>query len=175
MKKLLIVSAIAFTSFSLFAQQTTPAPEITKKNSWLKLGMVAGVPVGNLSDVSSFTLGLDVKGQLMQTNHVGVGLVTGYNHFFPKDNFKGFGTIPIGAFIRVYPQYKGFFAGLDGGYTFVTGIENAKGGAYLRPQLGYHNYDWNIFGFFNNVFRSDVNGGSLQNIGIGATYNLRFN
>jgi hypothetical protein len=157
-----------------FARAQNGQTEITPRNSWLKLGANMGAPVGNVSEYAGFTAGLELKGQLMETPHFGLGLTTGYNHFFGKNDFKDFGTIPAGAFIRVYPQKEGFFAGLDGGYSFVTEVDNAKGGGYLRPQLGYHNYNWNIFGYYNNIFRSDLNGGDIGSVGIGATYNIRF-
>jgi hypothetical protein len=171
MKKLILFLTVAVLSGKLVAQTET---EITKKNSWLKAGLTAGVPFGDLSDVSSFTLGLDLKGQLMETNHVGIGITSGYNHFFPKDNFESFGSIPLGAFIRYYRNSTGFFLGTDVGYTFLTNVGGSSGGFYLRPQLGYHNYDWNFFGFYNGILRSDNNGGSLHYAGIGATYNIRF-
>lgn len=173
MKKTVFVLLMTIaTGVTINAQETTP---ITKKNSWLKLGANAGVPLGNAADVSSAVVGLDFKAQLMETNHVGIGLTTGYNHFFAKDNFKDFGTVPLGAFIRVYPQSKGFFAGLDAGYSFVTNIKSADGGLYVKPQLGYHNYDWNFFGFYNGIFRSNADGGTIPSAGIGASYNIRFN
>ncbi|MFT3680770.1 MAG: hypothetical protein QM791_10895 [Ferruginibacter sp.] len=174
MKKLFILSSFVFVSMQMMAQAPS-SNEITKKNSWLKMGLNAGVPVGDLADVSSFTLGVELKGQLMETNHVGIGLTTGYNHFFAKNNFSSFGIVPLGAFVRVYPKSEGFFAGLDGGYSIITNIQDAKGGVYLRPQLGYHNYDWNVFAYYNNIFRSNENGGNLAHVGIGATYNIRFN
>ncbi len=171
---ILILLAVCTLGVSSQAQTKT-APEITKKNSWLKLGINLGVPVGdNISRVSSFVAGLELKFQLMESQHVGLGLTTGYNHFFAKDNFEDFGNIPLGGFIRVYPARSGFFAGLDVGYSLITGIENANGGLYLKPQVGYHNYDWNIFGFYNHVFRSDTDGSSIGHVGIGATYNIRF-
>ncbi|MBC7934868.1 MAG: hypothetical protein H7Y86_05865 [Rhizobacter sp.] len=171
MKKLFLATAIAFTAFGAFAQETPT--EITSKNSWLKAGLSLGVPVGDAADVSSFVAGLDLKGQLMSTPHLGIGLTTGYNHFFAKDNFEDFGSIPVGAFIRVYPKSKGFFAGTDLGYSFLTNSE-ADGGFYVKPQIGYHNYSWNVFGFYNGVFLSKEDGGTLSHVGIGATYNIRF-
>ena len=162
---------MAVLSIPASAQNTT---EITKKNSWLKLGINAGVPVGNASNYSSFTPGIELKGQLMETNHVGIGLTTGYNHFYGKENFKDFGTVPLGAFIRVYPASQGFFAGTDAGYSIVTGTGSSNGGFYVRPQLGYHDYNWNFFGYYNNVFRDNPHGGSIGSVGIGATYNIRF-
>lgn len=156
------------------AQNTVNAADITPKNSWLKLGANLGVPVGNLADYSSVVAGIELKGQFMETDHLGIGLTTGYNHFFGKENFDGFGTIQLGAFVRLYPKAEGFFAGLDGGYSFVTGDGDPKGGAYLRPQLGYHNYHWNFFGYYDNIFRTDLNGGNIGSVGIGVTYNVRF-
>jgi hypothetical protein len=170
-KNLITLIALAF-SLNMYAQNTEV--EVTKKNSWLKAGLTAGIPVGDLHDASSFALGLDLKGQLMTTNHVGIGLTTGYNHFFMKEGFESFGTVPLGAFIRVYPDFKGFFAGVDGGVSFTTGTDNNSAGPYIRPQLGYHNYDWNLFAFYNNDFRKDEDGGNLQYAGIGFTYNIRF-
>ena len=173
MKKLLLIAA-TFVSFTTFAQ-TTSSNEITKKNSWLKLGIDAGIPTGDMSNVSNFVLGGTIKGQFMETKNWGIGLTTGYNHFFPKANFSSIGTIPVGAFVRYYPMPTGFFAGLDLGYSFITN-SSSNGGFYMKPQLGYHDYNWNIFGFYNIISISN-NGvsGNVAHVGIGATYNLRFN
>ena len=162
--------AIALYATTSFSQTTTSTP-VTNKNSWLKLGIDLGVPVGDASNISSFVAGIDFKAQLMETPNVGIGLTTGYNHFFAKENLSSFGSIPLGAFIRYYPEAKGFFAGLDLGYSFLTNINGSNGGFYLKPELGYHNYDWNIFGFYNNIF---IDGGNISHAGIGATYNIRF-
>ncbi|MBN8833873.1 MAG: hypothetical protein ABS68_03345 [Niastella sp. SCN 39-18] len=172
MKKIILATAIVFFATGVFAQQTET--EITSRNSWLKAGLSAGVPVGDASDYSNFVLGLDLKGQLMETPHLGIGLTTGYNHFFAKNGYKEFGTVPLGAFIRVYPQAKGFFIGTDLGYSFLTNANGADGGFYVKPQLGYHNYSWNYFAYFNGIFRSASSGGNINHAGIGATYNIRF-
>jgi len=171
MKKLFLATAVLFSTMGVFAQETE---EITSKNSWLKAGLSAGVPVGDADEYASFVLGLDLKGQLMSTPHLGIGLTTGYNHFFAKDGIDDFGTVPLGAFIRVYPKSQGFFAGTDVGYSFLTGANDADGGFYVKPQIGYHNYSWNFFGYFNGIFRSDNSGGNINHAGIGATYNIRF-
>jgi hypothetical protein len=171
-KKTLIITsaAILFVAVKANAQAT----EITPRNSWLKLGANLGVPVGNASNYSGFVAGLELKGQVLETDYLGVGLTTGYDHYFGKNGFDGFGVVPLGAFLRVYPQHHGFFLGTDLGYSFITGVDGAKGGFYVKPQLGYHNYDWNVFAYFNDIVRSDENGGSIGSVGIGATYNIRF-
>jgi len=172
MKKIMMISAavLLFAAARVQAQST----EVTPTNSWLKAGLNVGVPVGNASHYSNFLAGLELKGQVLETSHIGLGLTTGYNHYFGKDGFDGFGMIPLGAFIRVYPKSEGFFIGTDLGYSFITGADGAKGGVYIKPQLGYHNYNWNVFAFYNDVFRSDNNGGSIASVGLGATYNIRF-
>jgi hypothetical protein len=171
-KKVLLFCAIAilFAAVKVNAQST----EITPGNSWLKLGANLGVPVGNVSNYSSFTAGLELKGQVLETDNLGIGLTTGYDHYFGKNGYSGFGTIPLGAFIRVYPQSHGFFLGSDIGYSFLTGANGATSGFYVKPQLGYHNYDWNVFAYYNDIVRSTEDGGSIGSVGIGATYNIRF-
>ena len=170
MKKIVLgITALAFAS-ALFAQQTE---EITKKNSWLKAGINAGVPVGDISPYTSFAAGLDLSGQFMATKNFGIGLATGYTQFFAKSGYTNFGTVPVGLLLRYYPQEKGFFAGADVGYSFITNTNNSDGGLYLKPQLGYHNYSWNLFGFYNHIFRND-NLLDVQTVGVAATYNIRF-
>jgi hypothetical protein len=181
MKKILIFSAAAI----LFAavRANAQATEITPRNSWLKLGANVGVPVGNAHNYSGFMAGLELKGQILETDFLGVGLTTGYDHYFGKNiytsqdvryKYSDFGAIPLGAFIRVYPESKGLFVGTDLGYSFVTGMDNASGGVYVKPQVGYHNYNWNVFAYYNDIIRSNDNGGNIANVGIGTTYNIRF-
>jgi hypothetical protein len=75
---------------------------------------------------------------------------------------------------RYYPQSEGLFVGTYLGYSFFTGDgASDTGGIYIRPQLGYHNYDWNIFAYYNQVFISDPFS-DVQSIGIAWTYNFRF-
>lgn len=168
------LTAIAMVFVSgAFAQQRTT--EINPKNSWVKAGIIVGLPIGDLTDQSSVALGADVKGQLMSTPNWGFGLASGYTHYFPKEDHENFGSVPVGIFARYYPARQGFFAGADIGYSFQTGSHlNGNGGMYIRPQVGYHNRLWNIFGFYNGIFRSDVKGSTLQYAGIGTTFNIMF-
>jgi hypothetical protein len=173
MKKTAITGIMTFFVATMsFAQNTKTVA--TPKNSWLKAGASAGIPVGDISKYSNFTAGIELSGQIMQTPHFGIGIASGYTHFFPKANVDGFGVIPLGLMFRYYPQSEGFFAGIDLGYGFITNVDNSNGGLYVKPQLGYHNYNWNFYGFYNQVFLGK-NSTDLQNIGIAATYNLRFN
>jgi hypothetical protein len=168
MKRLFFAVTGLFMMANAFAQSTE---KVTNKNSWLKAGLSAGVPVGNIANSSSFAAGLDLSGQWMATPNLGLGIATGYTHYFAKNNNTDFGTVPLGALIHYYPQSAGFFAGTDIGYSFITNSAET-GGLYIKPKIGYHNYDWNLFGFYNHVFANTTD---VQNLGVGVVYNLRFN
>jgi len=174
MKKVIIAVAALFAMTHSFAQQK----EITHNNSWLKAGVNVGVPVGDASDFTSLAVGVDVSAQYLVNPNFGIGVASGYTHFIKKDGGTSFGILPLGALLRYYPQAKGFFLGTDLGYAFVTKGDN-NGGFYIKPQLGYHNYNWNYYAFYNAVFQKDnsvsttaIN--NLQSVGIAATYNIRF-
>lgn len=166
-KKLMTLVMAMFVITYGFAQSEA------SKNSWLKLGVEASVPVGDISNASSFAAGLTVDAQWMVNPHFGAGISSGYTNFFGKDNVKDFGVIPVGALLRYYPKAEGFFAGTDLGYSFLTNVDGKTGGFYFKPQLGYHNYSWNFYAFYNHVVLGD-NYGNVQNLGVGAIYNLRF-
>ncbi|MBN3520689.1 hypothetical protein JYB62_11835 [Algoriphagus lutimaris] len=180
MKKLILSITLLIAGLTVHAQQVRELDKINEDNSWLKVGVNLGVPVGDVGNYSSFTLGLDVAAQFMRTDNYGLGIASGYTKYFEKSNAEnydglndGFGAIPVGIMFRYYPQPEGFFLGTDVGYTFLTSVNSAEGGAYIRPQLGYHNYDWNIFGYYNQVFRADPSI-DVQSIGVAVTYNIRF-
>ena len=169
MKKLFFIAGLLGFS-QLFAQQTEI--DITPDNSWLKVGITAGVPVGDASDVSSFNAGLDLRGQYLINPHLGIGIASGYSHFFGKDEVDDFGVVPLAGFIRYYFAPEGLLLGADLGYGFLTNVESNAGGLYVNPQIGYHNRDWNIYAFYQNTFaENDVD---LQTVGLGVTYNIRF-
>lgn len=171
MKKLFLVIGIALIgTSSFFAQQKDI--EITPNNSWLKAGLTTGIPVGDASDVSSFNLGIDLRGQYLFNPNFAIGVASGYNHFFGKDGFEDFGVIPVAGFARYYFTPNGLFIGSDVGYGLLTNVDNNDGGLYVNPQIGYHNRDWNIYAYYQNTFAE--NDLDLQTVGVGVTYNIRF-
>lgn len=171
MKKLLFGLATLFITAHSIAQTNDM---INRKDSWLKIGLEASAPVGSISSGSSFAAGATLSGQFMRTRHFGLGLTTGYTQFFAKNGGDNFGVIPAGLMFRYYCHPAGFFAGVDAGYSFLTGNNTPTGGVYVKPQLGYHNYNWNFYAFYNQVFVSNDNYADVQNIGIGASYNIHF-
>lgn len=180
MKKLILCFTFFLGGLAVQAQEIRDLDQISENNSWLKLGVNLGVPVGDVNNFSSFALGLDVAAQFMRTDNYGLGVATGYTNYFTKSDVgestgltDGFGAVPLGLMFRYYPKPKGLFVGTDVGYTFLTGANSKDGGAYVRPQIGYHNYDWNILGYYNQVFRGDPSI-DIQSVGVAVTYNIRF-
>lgn len=177
MKRLLLIGAFLLTGVVTYAQTERDLEDINEDNSWLKLGVNLGLPVGDIADFSSFALGLDVAGQFMRTDNFGLGIASGYTNYFKKSDVAGandFGVIPLGVMFRYYPHPEGIFVGADLGYSFFTGSGvSESGGAYVRPQVGYHNYDWNVFGYYNHILVSDPFS-DVQSVGVAVTYNIRF-
>jgi hypothetical protein len=181
MKKFYITALALILSVSAFAQTERSLEEIDQTNSWLKVGALIGAPSSAVGNYSSFVLGLDLAAQFLRTNNFGVGIATGYSKYFEKSEAPayqgmndGFGAIPLGLLLRFYPQPEGIFVGTDIGYTFLSGVTSVNtGGAYIRPMLGYHNYDWNVFAYYNHIFRPETTI-DVQSVGLAITRNLRF-
>lgn len=188
MKKVILAVAMGVLSISFVQAQSM-------KNT-LKVGVLGGVAVPN--ENAGGNAGVDVAYQNLITPHVGIGIATGYNQFFGKDNKVGgvtlnnnnFGVVPVAALIHYYPQAKGIYVGTDLGYGFITGdekvatnssVDRPNGGFYLKPEIGWHNRNWNVFAQYTKVFTGDdgkINvGNSSQkynagSIGIGVAYNI---
>ena len=123
-----------------------------------------------------------------------MGIATGYNHFFGKDNTvnnvtiknNDFGVVPVAALFRYYPEQTGFYLGTDLGYGFIVGddkvAENATtnrpdGGFYLKPEIGWHNRNWNVALQYTKVFtgsKGDLPGQdyNVSSLGAGFSYNI---
>lgn len=160
----------------------------------IKVGANVGIAVPQ--ENASAALGLDVAYQNLVTPGFGLGIATGYTHYFGRENTVGglavdnndFGVVPVAALVRIYPKQTGFYFGTDLGYGFITGdkqvasntvvaTERPDGGFYIKPEIGYHNRDWNFAVQYQKVFTGDkgeigdqkYNAGAL---GLGVSYNI---
>lgn len=189
MKKLVLGAVVGLLSISAVQAQSM-------KNT-LKIGAMGGAAVPNENVVAN--AGVDVSYQNLVTPHVGIGIATGYNHFFGKDNKiegttldnNSVGLVPVAALFRYYPKEKGIYVGTDLGYGFLVGEEKVaansavnrpNGGFYLKPELGWHNRNWNVFAHYTKVFTPSNEGKipvgntnqkyNVGSIGVGVAYNI---
>ncbi|WP_292008645.1 hypothetical protein [Chryseobacterium sp.] len=171
----------------LMSAQSTNTAEKSMRNT-LKVGLNAGIAVPN--ENLSASVGADVAYQYLVTPSFGLGIASGYTQYFKKNNDglknNSVGVIPAAALLRFYPQKTGFYFGSDVGYGFLTGndkvasnadVKRPDGGFYIKPQVGFHNRDWNFFVQYQKVFvgsRGDIANQkyNVGNIGVGATYNI---
>ncbi|KUY20315.1 hypothetical protein BAZ12_10110 [Elizabethkingia miricola] len=158
MKKSLLLGAFALLGFAASAQTT----------GQLKIGANVGIPVGNASDFSSFTLGLDGAYQWRLAENFDLGIATGYQHFFAKSGWSDFGFIPLAASAQYSIDPK-FFIGADLGYGFFTGKGSSGGGFYYQPKVGYQQSDWELYLGYKGV--SD--NGNISSVNLGFNFKFR--
>lgn len=194
MKKHLLAASV-LVSILLATKNSNGQTGGLYKNT-LKVGVSGGVAVPG-HHVGG-TVGVDLNYQYLVTNHFGVGVASGYQQYFAKENRLGtttldnnnVGVIPVAALLRYYPKAKGIYAGADLGFGFLVGedrvasnvaVERPDGGFYIRPQVGYHNRKWNFFAHYSNVFTgsdhniniaNNVQKYNLGTVGVGVQYNI---
>ncbi|MDN3605708.1 hypothetical protein [Kaistella yonginensis] len=163
-------------------------------NNMLKVGINGGIAVP--AENAGGTVGVDLSYQNLVMPGFGLGIATGYNHFFGRENNVGgvnydnndFGVIPVAALIRVYPKQTGFYLGTDLGYGLIVGDDKVAandvtntarpdGGFYIKPEIGYHNQDWNFSLNYQKTFTGSTGEIGTQKynagaIGVGVGYNI---
>lgn len=183
----------AIFALGVLATTAVSAQSSDMKNMF-KIGVEGGV---STTENASGNIGVNVSYQHLVTPGFGLGLATGYNHFFGKDytmygvnvQNNDFGVVPLAALVRFYPAKTGFYAGADLGYGFIVGndkvtnnnLYNAdmpNGGFYIKPEIGWHNRDWNVYAHYTTVLTGDegtVAGNQkfgVGSVGVGVGYNI---
>ncbi|WP_127019941.1 hypothetical protein [Flagellimonas beolgyonensis] len=141
-KKRIIFSVLAVFAFCI----SVTAQYVDRSST--KVGVMAGIPMGDLSDFSKIALGVDVAFHWGVSELFDVGIATGFiNAFGETDSatvgditiegsFDNYQVIPVAAAVRLYPTYN-FKLGADVGYA-VGVNEGNDGGFYWRPVIGYN-------------------------------------
>lgn len=163
MKKLFVVGALA-----LFGAMNA--------QSGFKLGANVGLPLGDASDYSSFTAGVDASYLWPVAADFNLGLATGAQMWFGKTvDLPGYGSvkadnslmIPIAASgqYRFTPEFS---LGVDLGYAFGT-EDGAKGGFYYAPKAAYHFGPSEVNVSYRGVSRD---GASVASVNLGYAYSF---
>ena len=174
MKKLFLTGALAL--FGLMNAQKT--------ESGIRLGVNAGIPVGDFGKFTTFTAGVDLAYLYPLTENFRLGVATGYSHYFGKktktdlilvtlkNEVPDVGIIPVAATAEFTLGDSNVFLGADLGYAFFTkkDFKNENGSFYYQPKLGYsfdkrHDLYFSYKGFTKN----SANAGSLN---LGYAYNF---
>lgn len=169
-----------FTTFAVLIVSTilvtgqTDIKDADASNTWLKLGFNTALPISDFSKTNNFGLGLDASIQFLETKSSGIGIKVGYVHYLAKDGNSDVGALPLALMLRYYPESSGWFAGLELGYAFLSGVDRTSGGYFVRPQLGLHYDYWNFFAYYDLIVTEETDVMDLQSIGVGVTYNLHF-
>lgn len=131
MKKIFLLAAFAIFGSSLHAQD-------------FKLGVNAGLPLGNAGDVSSFSLILDAGFLWEVSEQFDLGVMSGFSHSFGKKaaeignasfNYGDVSFIPIAGAARLNALDK-LTLGLDLGYAIGVSDGN-DGGFYYAPRMQF--------------------------------------
>src|SRR5699024_2892922 len=132
MKKLgLLIVALLFLALIANAQI----------DSKIKVGVNAGLPLGDVKDYSSFNLSVDAAYLFEVADMVYAGPLVSYSHYFAKE-FQGYKIkdvqhIPIAASARINFGFDTTaFLGADIGYAIGVS-DGTDGGIFYRPKLGY--------------------------------------
>jgi len=141
MKKYIIALFLVFTVFAVQAQRN-----VDRTN--FRAGVNGGLVLGDLSEVYSFGLGVDLYHHWGVAKALDIGITAGFfNAFGSKENIEAGGLVvetefdniqflPVGASFRVYPgKNVGFKFGGDIGYAVGINAGN-EGALYYRPTLG---------------------------------------
>ncbi len=166
MKKFLLTIAMVAFGFAANAQ-----------DGEFNAGVNLGLPIGDVSDAYSFTLGAEVNYLFSVSDDFKVGPSVGYVQFFGKD-FDVLGVsipgvdasfMPLAAAGR-FAVSDEFTLGADLGYAIGLSPDGNDGGFYYRPMVGYNISD-NVMlqATYSGV---SVEGGSFSNIGLGVMFGL---
>ncbi|HZJ35211.1 MAG TPA: hypothetical protein VFD29_01150 [Gillisia sp.] len=154
MKKLLLV--VVFTIFGFVGSYA---------QSEFRIGVNAGVPLGDADDISTFNFGADFAYLFGVTDVFSVGPLVGYSHFLGKGDKVDYHFIPLAASGR-FGLSDTFFIGADLGYA-IGADEGNDGGFFYRPKLGY---DFGIIGLIASYSGIEVDGGSFNSVNLGIEF-----
>ncbi|MEM6864962.1 MAG: hypothetical protein AAF575_07260 [Bacteroidota bacterium] len=134
------------TLIFLLTVTLTSFAQVDRSN--FKAGLNAGIPTGDASEISRFSVGLDLNYHYGVSKRIDIGIATGFLNAFGESQtisdgildieaeFEDYQIVPVAGSLRIYPTYDLKF-GADAGYAIGIN-EGNDGGFYYRPILGYN-------------------------------------
>jgi len=135
---LLFAAGIAISSS---AQSKPDSSSATNRGVKFSIGAEAGIPVGDASTGYNLVLGGSAKVEVPTSSLTSLTLSAGYNAFFLKGEFKGYGIPSTSGFVPVKAGLKCFASSnffVEGQAGIVWSTENGGGHAFAwSPGIGY--------------------------------------
>ncbi|MDO3625873.1 outer membrane beta-barrel protein [Mucilaginibacter sp. BT774] len=142
MRKILLMAVLIVSAVTASFAQTSKSSSSTSGK--FSIGVDPGVPVGSVSDVSSFAIGGDIKYSLPAAPNFDVSLSAGYTVFIGKTIDFGGTSVKVGNLkaipVKLGGRYNfsgatGFFGEVGIGAAF---IQDGGGTAFVyAPGIGY--------------------------------------
>jgi len=147
-----------------------------------KVGVHAGLPMGDFKDFYSVNLGLDAAYMWEVADKFSVGATTGFSTYLAKEHtYTGLVMTPFptlteikvkgknASFIPVagtaqYSLTDKLFVGVDLGYAISVG--EGDGGFLYQPKFGYQNEKIELYASYKGI----SNEGSISSLNLGFNY-----
>lgn len=168
MKKI-ILSAVAVMAFGFANAQ----------EGQFKIGVHAGLPLGDIKDSYSVNLGFDAAYLWNVADQFKAGVTTGYSAYLGKtekyDNGFGnyveekaqtMGFIPVAGTAQ-YSLSDNLFVGADLGYAIYAGEGDGDGGFLYQPKFGYQTEKIELYAGYKGI---SVDGGTVSSLNLGFNY-----
>ena len=142
-----------------------------------KLGLAAGLPIGDSGDLSIFSIAVDLAYLFEINESIKAGPISGYSHSFGdkgatlpgtilEDGHPDVNFIPVGVGGRFFAT-ENFVLGIDTGYSIGLS-DDIDGGFYYSPRIQYEtNQNVAIVAAYRGTA---IDGGSWDIISLGVEF-----
>lgn len=131
-----------------------------------KAGVNLGMPMGDIKDIYSLNIGLDLAYTWSISDDFSAGATTGYNMYNAKSGGDAASFIPLAATAQ-YSFSENIFAGADLGYAIGVAPSGIDGGFLYQPKLGYQTEKFEVFAGYKGI---SVTGGTYSSLNLGFNY-----
>lgn len=165
MKNLKKLAAATLTGVALLIGSNVQAQTTPSSAFRFGIGLEAGVPTGNASNVSNFSLGGTARLQYGVTNDLALTLTSGYYNMFGKTYNVGATSVKAGdiGIVPLKAGIKAFFSpSLYFGAEVGAGFETNSGGStkfIASPGIGWANKSWDVSVRYENFAGQNNNYG----------------